>query len=68
MGSFSWPGEGSKGARKREEGRGGFEGRRLIFEQCDSCEEGYYYAEGYSACEEDSRGLGWIGLSGYLDG
>ena len=29
---------------------------------CDSCEEGDYYAEGYSVGEEVEGGVGWFGL------
>lgn len=29
---------------------------------CDSCEEGYYHAEGHSVGEEDSGGVGGAGL------
>lgn len=28
----------------------------------DSCEEGYDYAEGYSACATDQGNVGWFGL------
>ena len=29
---------------------------------CDTRKAGDNYAEGYSACAEDQRGLGWIGM------
>lgn len=29
---------------------------------CYTCEEGYDYAEGYSACAEDSGGVGRTGI------
>lgn len=35
---------------------------------CDSCEEGYGYAEGHSIGEEDTGSLGWIGLDGVFEG
>lgn len=31
---------------------------------CNTCEESYDYAEGYSTGEEDSWCMGWVGLTG----